>query len=704
VSRHARRDSADGQDGHRAGDYAPSTDDDPVAADYDTQVGWLRDDLTGRELGAGGRPRPASGRRHARPDSREAEPAWAPEPTRVPDQDGHLAEPFRWTPDRDGVEPDRYDWAPDHGGSAPDYGAEEAGYRGSAADYLDLDSPAAYRSAPPGYDSGRTDHDSSASGYGQGAPLTAQPPWGEDAGGGPLAPLPPPSRTGSGHPSGPLPPLPPPSRTGSGHPSGPLPPLPPPSGTGHPSGPLPPLPPSELAWRQSLADPLLADSAPDLQTPDPYSDGAYSDGAVTEHPGYQAYGDDPRDQRASVAQEAREYPDAGGWYSDVEEPQAWEEDEAGFLPGLDDGRNTRRRGDGGPGNASSRKRRRRGRRAVLAAGMVILLVVVAVLGVGYTYWRKYYSPPDFPGPGTGSVVAQIKSGDTATVVGQRLAGLGVVDSARAFSIAAKNSTHGTALEPGYYHLRKHMKASLAFALLLNPSARIQTTVAVPEGYRLSQIIAKLGKATGNVKGYQQAAAQTAALGLPSSAKGSAEGYLFPATYSIQPNTPPLTVLKNMVLRFDQEAASISLPTAAARVQLTPAEVVIVASLVQAEGKRPQDLPKIARVIYNRLNSVPPMPLQLDTTVLYALHSSAGDVTIKQTQFNSPYNTYLHAGLPPGPIDSPGDAAIQAALHPLPGNWTYFLTVNPNTGQTMFTNSFTQFQQFQTDLANNTAKG
>jgi hypothetical protein len=118
----------------------------------------------------------------------------------------------------------------------------------------------------------------------------------------------------------------------------------------------------------------------------------------------------------------------------VEEPQPWVEDEAGFLPGLDDGRNTRRRGRG-PGDASSRKRRKRGRRAVLAAGMVILLVVVAVLGVTYSYWRKYYSPPDFPGPGTGSVVAQIKSGDTATVVGQRLASLGVVDSARAFSIA-----------------------------------------------------------------------------------------------------------------------------------------------------------------------------------------------------------------------------------------------------------------------------
>jgi UPF0755 protein len=96
-----------------------------------------------------------------------------------------------------------------------------------------------------------------------------------------------------------------------------------------------------------------------------------------------------------------------------------------------------------------------------------------------------------------------------------------------------------------------------------------------------------------------------------------------------------------------------------------------------------------------------MKLQLDTTVLYARNSRSADVTIPQTQdTRSPYNTYLHAGLPPGPIDSPGDAAIQAALHPAPkGNtWVYFLTVNPKSGLTKFTNNFTVFQQYEAELA------
>jgi UPF0755 protein len=274
---------------------------------------------------------------------------------------------------------------------------------------------------------------------------------------------------------------------------------------------------------------------------------------------------------------------------------------------------------------------------------------------------------------------------------------GVVASARAFANAAKASGKGSSLEPGYYRLHKHMAAALAFALLLKPSSRVQLSVLITEGMRLSEIIAALGKATGNPQGYQQAIKDVSALGLPSYAKGSPEGYLFPATYTIEPGTQPIQVLRGMVLRFGKEASSVSLPSVAAHDQISEGDAITVASLVQAEGKRPQDLAKIARVIYNRLNA--PMNLQLDTTVLYARHSRAADVTVAQTQnTRSPYNTYLHPGLPPGPIDSPGDAAIQAALHPAKGNWMYFLTVNPKTGLTKFTDSFTVFQQFQQELA------
>jgi UPF0755 protein len=426
---------------------------------------------------------------------------------------------------------------------------------------------------------------------------------------------------------------------------------------------------------------------------------------------------DPYDRSLRDDPDDHGYGDRGGWYGDVDEDQAWGEDEedSGLLPGFsDEGDSHRARGRGparpGPARAerSAPPSRRRGgkrksamRRAAPWLALAVLVLVLGVAGGGFFYvWHNYLHPPDYTGPGTGNVTVLIKPGETATQVGQQLQAQGVVASARAFANAAKTSGHGSALQPGTYGLHKHMAAALAFALLLKPSSRIQFTVLITEGERLSEIIATLGKQTNDLKGYKQAIKNVSALGLPSYAKGNPEGYLFPATYSIQPGTPPIQVLRSMVQRFNQEAQSVNLPAMAAHDQISEGDAIIVASLIQAEGRRLQDLPKIARVIYNRLNQH--MKLQLDTTVLYARNSRSADVTIAQTQnTRSAYNTYLHAGLPPGPIDSPGNDAIQAALHPAPkGNtWLYFLTVNPHSGLTKFTNNFTVFQQYQTELAN-----
>jgi UPF0755 protein len=127
-----------------------------------------------------------------------------------------------------------------------------------------------------------------------------------------------------------------------------------------------------------------------------------------------------------------------------------------------------------------------------------------------------------------------------------------------------------------------------------------------------------------------------------------------------------------------------------------------ASLVQAEGGRLSDYPKIARVIYNRLAQG--MPLQLDSTVLYGLNTYGIIASDQQLNSTSPYNTYKYKGLPPGPIDSPGDAAIRAVLHPASGNWLYFVTVNPKTGETLYTSSPAQFEQFRAELEKNLGQG
>jgi UPF0755 protein len=345
------------------------------------------------------------------------------------------------------------------------------------------------------------------------------------------------------------------------------------------------------------------------------------------------------------------------------------------------------------------------RRAAAWIAVTVLVIILAVAGTGfYLFWHNYLHPPDYSGSGTGSVRVQITSGETATQVGQQLVNMGVVASVRAFSNAAKASGHGSSLQPGYYLLHKHMSAALAFALLLKPSSRDQLSVTIPEGLRLSNIIAVLGKKTGNLHGYQEAIKETSRLGLPPYAHGNPEGYLFPATYTIPYGTSPLDVLKMMVQRYDQEASSINLPAAAVHGKISESDAIIVASLVQAEGRRAQDFPKIARVIYNRLNTG--MPLQLDSTVMYALNKYGIRATSAQTKIKSPYNTYQRIGLPPTPIDSPGNTAIQAALHPAHGHrdWLYFLTVNPKTGLTKFTASFTQFQAYEAELNANLANG
>jgi len=248
-----------------------------------------------------------------------------------------------------------------------------------------------------------------------------------------------------------------------------------------------------------------------------------------------------------------------------------------------------------------------------------------------------------------------------------------------------------------------MKASLAYALLLNQNNLVEIKVTIPEGLRLTNIVATLAAKTGiAISKYDAVLKDPAQLQLPSYAKGKPEGFLFPATYDVEPHETALGVLTAMVQAFDQEAASVNLTQAARQVHLTPDQVIIMASLVQAEGGRITDYPKIARVIYNRLAQN--IPLQLDSTVFYALNSYGIVASDRDLNSTSPYNTYRYKGLTPGPIDSPGDAAIRAVLHPASGNWVYFVTVNPKTGLTLFTASEAQFQIYRQELEKNLGQG
>lgn len=429
------------------------------------------------------------------------------------------------------------------------------------------------------------------------------------------------------------------------------------------------------------------------------------DGARRSGPAGSGYGGQGRGQAGyGTGRDAGDRAAAGGRAADPEDLD-WDDDS--YQDRDDEGYHDRDwpfgQDAGGSGDGNDRrkpKRKRRGRWAGPSSLLVVAAIILIPLIIGGVYAYRvissHYNPPNYSGDGTGQVIFQVKPGDTSLTVGDRLVTAGVVASSRALVLAAEHSSNSSELQPGYYRLHKHMSAQAAWNLLLTPSAREQLKVTIPEGWRVPQILAALSKQSGiSASDFNKALKDTSALGLPSYAKGNPEGYLFPDTYEIQPHSSASSVLKTMVSTFNQQAASINLPKQAAHGNLTPAEAIVVASLAQAEGGKDSDFPKITRVIYNRLQAH--MRLDLDSTVLYALHTYGILASDQQLKVKSPYNTYAHEGLPPAPIDSPGLAAIQAALHPAKGNWLYFVTVNPKTKQTDFTSSPAVFQQYKNQL-------
>jgi UPF0755 protein len=155
----------------------------------------------------------------------------------------------------------------------------------------------------------------------------------------------------------------------------------------------------------------------------------------------------------------------------------------------------------------------------------------------------------------------------------------------------------------------------------------------------------------------------------------------------------------MVDRFEQAAQQARLKARARQLGYTPAEVMVVASLVESEASRDQDRAKVARVIYNRLEGDETNGLlQLDATVNYAHGRNLGArTTSTHREIDSPYNTYVTPGLPPTPIEAPGDAAIEAAANPAQGDWYYYVTVNLRTGETKFAKTYPQHLRHKAEL-------
>lgn len=305
------------------------------------------------------------------------------------------------------------------------------------------------------------------------------------------------------------------------------------------------------------------------------------------------------------------------------------------------------------------------RRVLLGAVGLVIALIVAVGA-----WYELQAHP-MGGPGR-HVVVTVSSGESMSTVASAMAARGVISSALAYQIYF--TVHGRpTVDAGHYLLRQNSTFG-AVTGILRSTPNIGT-ISVNPGITLKEVAGFYGSLGLPHTTSAAFLAASQAVHSPWQPAGSSdlEGLLGTGTYLVYPGERPGTVVGQMVQRFDAQAAAAGVtPAAAAGLGITPYQLVTVASIVEKEGYIPANMGRVSRVIYNRLANG--MPLQMDSTILYALGQDGGTVTPQDLQISSPYNTYLNTGLTPTPIGLVSPQALQAALHPPAGNWLFFVVV------------------------------
>ena len=328
------------------------------------------------------------------------------------------------------------------------------------------------------------------------------------------------------------------------------------------------------------------------------------------------------------------------------------------------------------------------------SAFAVLVSLAILVGGGWIVYSKvdqiymnYRYADDYPGPGGTSVTVTIPQGVTVTQIGQVLVDAGVVKSVRAFTKAATDAGDTSKFQAGEFKLRAQIPAATAVTMLLDRANRVAHQVTIPEGQWASVTLSQISKQSGvPLADLQQEAKDSKALGLPSWATNPnvPEGFLFPDTYQYDTSPTAAEILPELTTEFLAVARSLDFEAKAKALGYTPLQVLTVASIVQAEVPA-QYQAQVAAVIYNRLKAN--MNLGLDTSVHYAVNKPMNQpLTAADFKSTSPFNTYTHKGLMPGPMNSPGKAAMEAALNPAKTDALYFVTVNLKTGETKFANN------------------
>jgi UPF0755 protein len=337
-------------------------------------------------------------------------------------------------------------------------------------------------------------------------------------------------------------------------------------------------------------------------------------------------------------------------------------------------------GDPGPPRPRGTYRRRR----FLALALVLVGALVA------WFLIAFFQPPPFdPGNGSGEAIVTVPEGASAGDVADLLTQNDVVSNGTLFEWRLKLAGKTDKILPGRYVLAHNMSYGTAIDRLTGSGGKVNVTI--PEGEDRTQIAATIEDL--GLSGDYLAASKSSK-GFDPNKYGaqnpkSLEGFLFPATYQLDPGSSVDQLVSEQLLAFRQNIAGVNLSYAKSK-NLTVYDVLTIASMIDKEVQVPSERPLVAAVIYNRLHRG--MPLGIDATTRFEFHNYTGDITESQLKSPSPYNTRINAGLPPTPIGNPGLASIQAAAHPAKVNYLYYVLKANGNGQHCFTASGSEFNQ------------
>lgn len=316
--------------------------------------------------------------------------------------------------------------------------------------------------------------------------------------------------------------------------------------------------------------------------------------------------------------------------------------------------------------------------------------IFAAIAAAFLVWFLLALFQPFHGDGSGRVVVTIPKGASVSEVGDLLGERGVIDSSTLFQIRVTLAGERSNLFPGHYTLAHGMSYGAAIDALSKPPVKRVTVVTIPEGYS-RPLAAKLVSEDGLEGSYMKESVHSRYLN-PAKYGGrgaeSLEGFLFPDTFELKPGAPAADLVQLQLQDFKRRIRGVDMGYARSK-NLTVFDVLTIASMIERESG-PNQRNLVASVIYNRLHEG--MPLGIDSTIRFATGNYTQPLTESQLAVDSPYNTRTHAGLPPGPINSPGLAAIEAAAHPAKTDYLFYVTEPGACNKLVFSHTEAEFQR------------